>query len=847
MNLKTLLGLIFGLAIVQGLAAADAAVPAPPVRVYSRLLEPAENPDYGRRAVKPPSWELFGRQTQFITLRGFNVQDDKITNLQQELDNFTVTHDLGRVVWPSYPILFAKNLDALADEIQKRQLYLFDIWGYVPGSGPGGYWQQFRPDPAVFGMLEQKLGPRWLGTDIGEQDGRYVGGYASQLLPADASRLEHYLNFQRHFEKMGDELGNRHATLVSLSFGHYLIKEGTYTLIGAETAQGLPNAQVYYSFIRGAGKQYGIPWFGNVSIFNRWGYKVYNGKQETDGTSLSLMKRLMYSQILYNSVAVGFENGWFDAGGRLSPIGRIQQSAQRWVREQGTPGVQHTPVALLFDFDAGWTVPRHLYTSAIYRVWGARPYEEQDYLADGILDLLYPGYADASYFHDESGFSTATPYGDIADALLSDAPAWLLDRYGVVVMLGKLRDPELRAKLQAYVARGGHLVLVGEKWVDQTGAGQVTVLPGNGLAERVAGPMPKAGEDQHLVSPRPLSAASREILGRVFKSQRLFEVDPRLGLVTCRKQAGEYTLGILNNSWGELPLQITSLCGPVESIRELPLDTAERQAVGFTPPGLEKAALGANTATTIAGGDIRIFVVKVKEAGVAEVPHAVPPPRPQGRWLALRKPWSLKEEILRRPTFFQHFDGILVDWQYLHGREKAALAREAGWIRRQGLAVAVDASPSINLYPGLRLLDNLQPDYEESLAALVDTMDKMQILGAKQLLISLHRLPENNYDKGWEGFDPALKRLAAEAAKRDITLELCLAPHKTPGNPQAILARIGAANLKLAIPADQFTPGLAAHAGLVLAANRQQLETAKLPPGIPAALETDDACPVLGW
>ncbi len=217
----------------------EPAVPA--FRVYSHLLDPREHPDYERRAVKPPTWETFKGRTQFTCLRGLTVEGERIVGFREELEKFTRTHELGDVIWPSYPILFAKNLDELADEIARRELYLFDIWGYVPGSGPGGYWMQFAPPPEAFAVLEAKLGARWLGTDIGEQDGRYVGGYAEQLTPASARRIDQYANFQRHFERMGDDLGHKHATLVSLNFGHYFLKEGTYTLIGAETAQGLPN------------------------------------------------------------------------------------------------------------------------------------------------------------------------------------------------------------------------------------------------------------------------------------------------------------------------------------------------------------------------------------------------------------------------------------------------------------------------------------------------------------------------------------------------------------------------------------------------------------------------------
>jgi len=93
---------------------------------------------------------------------------------------------------------------------------------------------------------------------------------------------------------------------------------------------------------------------------------------------------------------------------------------------------------LMLDFFAGWTFPRHLYTSDVYRVWGNLPYEEGDYLTDGVLDMVYPGYQNASYFHDESGFIAPTPYGDMADCLLGDAPAWLLARYPLLVIAGEL-------------------------------------------------------------------------------------------------------------------------------------------------------------------------------------------------------------------------------------------------------------------------------------------------------------------------------------------------------------------------------------------------------------------------
>lgn len=852
--LRCLTGLALALFMVGRIPAA-AAEPPGPVRVYSHLVEPREHPDYERRAVKPPTWETFKNRTQFTTLRGFGVEGERIVGYAEELEKFTRKFELGDVIWPSYPILFATNLADLAGEIARRDLYLFDVWGYVPGSGPGGYWQQFQPPKSAFVTLESVLGERWLGTDIGEQDGRYIGGYANQMTPASAGRFEQYLNFQRHFERMGDDLGHRHATLVSLNFGHYFLKEGTYTLIGAETAQALPNSQVYYAFIRGAGKQYGVPWFGNASIYNRWGYKVYGpaGKSDgyefgpTKGSSLSLLKRLLYSHILYNCVAVGFENMWFE-GDQLSPIGRIQQAAQRWVMEHGQPGVMHTPVALLLDFNCGWSFPRHLYTDKLFRVWGNLPYGEGDHLTDAVLDLLYPGYADASYFHDESGFLTPTPYEDIADCLLSDAPLWVLDRYPVVIVAGELSGTsELRDKLEAYLAGGGHLVapdgalarlgmavtwpgaVPGDPrrapgaWEIPRGQGRVTVLssqfglrqsfPYGGRFEALDGL--GAGIDQALPRPYRLEAEARPVLERLLGSQQLFTVGDGLHLITCRKGAGEYTLGVFNNTWHELPFRLASRCGDIVSLRELPLDQSEKGAAGCTPEGVDAARLGRSTETTIAGGDVRIFAVKVAETNVVEIPHVRPPARPQGRFLPLRGIASLKEALLARPTFFEHFDGVVLDWRYLHDRESAALAAEAGWLKRQGLRIAVDLSSGINLYPTLRLIDNLPADYAASTNAVAAVLAKMELFGARDLLFTLHRHPENNFtgEQTEAAFSATLKVLAAQAADRQVTLHLRLAFGKPPWSLDEGLRwieRVGAPNLKLApataLLADQVPP-----------------------------------------
>lgn len=887
--------------------------------VYAHLFDPREHPDDARHYVRPPGWDTFDNRTRFTTLRDFDIKDGRIVDYVEKIEKYTHTYKLGDVIWPTYSILYAENLSDLADEIKNRNLFLFDIYGYVPGSGPGGFWRQFKPPAGVFDLLESKLGERWLGMDNGEQDGRYIGGYAPGMFPDSANRLQQYLNFQRHFERLTDELGNKMAALISLNFSHYFLKEGVYTLIGAETGEVLPNGQIFYSFIRGAGKQYGVPWFGNASGFNRWGWKIYGQEIHdgsmtggpTKGASLSLLKRLMYSHILYNSMLVGVEQGWFyrqkeasitgtsqDQSGKeeLSPIGHLQQAAGRWVREVGQPGVMLTPIAVMLDFYAGWTFPRHLYTENVYRVWGNLPYGPGDYLTDGVLDMLYPGYQDSSYFHDESGFISPTPYGDSADCILSDAEGWLLARYPMLVVAGEVGGgAEIRDKLEAYVERGGHLLItagnlakfaggvagmrvagplkhfeagqrlrVGATKMAEDdpfdlyplvlpkaahllaetsgvpaavempyGKGRITVLgspfgistrekagvgmtlasgfrtadKSSGVIETQVGANLVTGEfrmvDKPLAKPYPLLKHVRTVLDQAFRTPMLFEVDEGLSLITCRKSPGEYTLGIANNAWRARPLKIVSHCGGIESIREVSLDQSEKGAVGYLPEGFENAHLGVSDERNIAGGDLRIFTVRMVEVSVEEIPHVLPPARPRGRALPLPGARSIKEDVLARPTFFEHFDSVVVDWKYFGLREKDDLAHEAGWIGRQKLSVMVDLTSGINLFPGLRLIDNSPADYAASMATIEDVMAKMEALGARDLILSLHRVPETNFTKEqtWQSFEATLRQLCKRARGQEMTVHLRMSlgkPPETLKEAVEFVSRVGAPNLRLA-------------------------------------------------
>ena len=120
------------------------------------------------------------------------------------------------------------------------------------------------------------------------------------------------------------------------------------------------------------------------------------------------------------------------------------------------------------------------------------------------------------------------------------------------------------------------------------------------------------------------------------------------------------------------------------------------------------------------------------------------------------------------------------------------------------MRIIVDLSSGLNLYPTLRLLNNVPADYEASMAVWSDVLAKMEIVGAKDLVFSLHRDPENNFtgEQANAGYTSTLKNLAAQAAARGVTLHLRVGPGKPPRNfAEAFhwLDPVDAPNLKLAV------------------------------------------------
>lgn len=467
---------------------------------YGRLVEPSEYPAYARRGFKVPTWKTFGDRPQLVGGRysafNANIPAALLTQVPDDADLPGRPWLVGRVYRPDIGILRQKEpvFSESLRQMRASGTYLFNVGGYGPGSPLKGSFGQCFVTPEQNKALTEILGAQFLGFDLGEQDGRYHNSFEDLQLPSPRDREGQHRAFREWCDRVIDDQGGRLTLLTTLWGWHYPAQDGAMGLLGAEchNKYGVTNPQVQYAFLRGAGKQYGLLWYGDVSIFSTFGLSSWslddagNMVAKPGGSSANLMRRTFLSQWLWNSCILGFEGSTVardkdNKRARLSPIGQVQADTERLIQRGFSPGVMQTPVAILQDYFSGWMPARTNTTQ--FTAFNSLPYAPGDFLTDNLLSLLFPGYENCGWFMDERGAMAPTPYGDIADCLLSDAPAEILARYSLVLCSGLEHDISgVRERLAAFLASGGTVLAAGDDaarlWPEYCRAAKVTVPAG---------------------------------------------------------------------------------------------------------------------------------------------------------------------------------------------------------------------------------------------------------------------------------------------------------------------------------------------------------------------------------
>jgi hypothetical protein len=254
-------------------------------------------------------------------------------------------------------------------------------------------------------------------------------------------------------------------------YQHYACEWGA-DLVGSEVGENINSTQAHIAFTRGAARQYGKPWLMDFSSWygpsmydedprKTWG--EYSGPDR--GHSLSLHRRTYYVAYMAGADVVVAEGGWLNFFRSQSPgpdgtlpLSRLgEEGARFYAFTQRYPdrGIPYTPVGLLID-------PLHgIYPGFGEKLaWNAFPYSPGDQRLLYLWETFFPDSLDVQVKRNEKGYLVASPYGDILDVLLNNAPDTILASYPVLLLTGEItEEAPLAERLRKYVRQGGTLLL----------------------------------------------------------------------------------------------------------------------------------------------------------------------------------------------------------------------------------------------------------------------------------------------------------------------------------------------------------------------------------------------------
>ena len=271
---------------------------------------------------------------------------------------------------------------------------------------------------------------------------------------------------------------------------HVAAAWGAKALVAETTNTTSPDSEYRWDvsgmFIRGAARQFGLPWAWYVAIF-------YNGPRK-DGTwmsnsvcslrpsgkgrkpfpeggvSASAQRRVWYYAYLNGANAVEPESwmGCFfttntpTGKAALSDRGRNFAAFHDFTAAHPDRGVTYAPVAILTPFDCG-------YTALGGRAWGRCAYTDGDYALDAVLFSIAPGWkrAEGVKVGDCEGNLHNSRFAMMYDVLTPDAPQSKEDfrralfAYPAAILVGDYAEPDRFADVLAdYEKAGGRLVRI---------------------------------------------------------------------------------------------------------------------------------------------------------------------------------------------------------------------------------------------------------------------------------------------------------------------------------------------------------------------------------------------------
>ncbi len=799
----------------QPAAAAPRVGPAPAVRDH--YVDVTAYPDYHRRPWPMPGWETFGNQVQLV--------GDRYLNVKKTLPGGST----GTIFRPNYDLVRGGTDEAFADllahlKAANPKLFVWNLGGYIWTQHPGGFVDYHR-----IGQLQSVLGDQFLGCDIGEQDGHYANGYKG-LTRLTGDNFEEQLKIHTIQQRIAEDHADKASLLTVMYNWHDMLRDGAVVSAAAECQNrgGVTGTQVQYAFLRGASRQYGVTLSGDLAVFTSWDHywtslalrrRVLYSQYQWNTTILSCEDAYGPTPLLadFNRWMQGFLKEYPRPGPVQSPVALLTDPFQGWTPSQTHLGQFKKHVQMAYEPGDFLT---HLLLHAVY----------PNYYDNGVWKnesraIVPTPYGDITEVITSdcpgpvlAGYGAVIAAGDLptGGAELRDRLETYTTAGGQLVLTAanaRRLWPEWKISSTTKALPAGSRVNLDRESLTEPLAFEVwtldpAVIPGAVVTMAAADGTPLAldiprgqGHITLLASPyglnsQPAPVAERpyplwrqsldaapeqvqpfsllehvlKVVNSTLQAQQLFSIgNSQLAFIVNRMEPDTYLIGIYNSQLTRQPFLIKSRIGGIISKTEIPLDNLA-QKYPFLPAGFLGDGQPSGP-SAVAAGDVRFFKVAVSPAAnrVKLVASPVFEAPPKNRFVRMPTLPDLERSLLRWPTFFQHCDGVLLDWTQFRDIDTDALRYDGSrWLNRQKLGLVVDfrtaqRNGALHLDPSAG---------QQALALLKPMAEKMAILdGARHLLFSadtpaaVQALAALSVDPVYSGYTLHVLPLTATAAQ----------------------------------------------------------------------------------
>ncbi|MFM7185615.1 MAG: hypothetical protein ACKO4Z_12710 [Planctomycetota bacterium] len=286
-------------------------------------------------------------------------------------------------------------------------------------------------------------------------------------------RAENYAVVARTARRWKESLGGRMMMANGYGMLSHLAEIGL-DAVGVETSETIPATQVKRAFARGAARQFGIPWFEEVSVW--FGASVSGGMPEATiplwpdtpvggqaGHSASHLRRHWFTAwfsgvnhvMLEASPRVLFEVPWTGEFPADAPLSRYGQDARLLAELMARVdvGVPYTPFAVLVGKHHGrWSVWG--------KPWGRLEATAGDAMTERFFDQVFPGQSLGP--GREERYLCPSPYGDTFDVVVNDADRTSWHGYPVILAVGDIAWTPEDVRFLLDHARAGGIVALNE-------------------------------------------------------------------------------------------------------------------------------------------------------------------------------------------------------------------------------------------------------------------------------------------------------------------------------------------------------------------------------------------------